>query len=403
MLVKPALQLSSLLVLALASAASALVRAPTSPQTEHALSVSLSGPEYVRKIQDLKVVATITNTGSETLRILQDPNTILSDAPTEKFSVVNKRGEGEGLTFIGMRVLYSPKVAAQQHEYMTLGPGLSLQIEHDLSRIYDFSSSSGRVNGGSGTYTIHPNKIFHIVDPTERKNVLQLHADAGDPHVMQITDMGMRDIQAQTPFNTTLTELPGADSESYIDDDDTEFDTEIDTSTESFRPNFRNCPWSNQQALTQAAQVAQTNINGAGWWLRTRPHSNPRYTTWFGWFDRRRYNTVYNGFRKMMRNPATRYTYDCRCTLGPSTYAYVYPNVGKSLFSDPVILACASLRRLGHSRNGIIIHEASHFYVNAGTRDIIYGVQPAKNLAARNPWSAINNAANFAYFGENRG
>ncbi|KAF9536060.1 hypothetical protein CPC08DRAFT_771758, partial [Agrocybe pediades] len=53
--------------------------------------------------------------------------------------------------------------------------------------------------------------------------------------------------------------------------------------------------------------------------------------------------------------------------------------------------------------NGIIIHEASHFYVNAGTRDIIYGVQQAKNLAASNPWSAINNAANFAYFGENRG
>ncbi|KAF4622417.1 hypothetical protein D9613_009126 [Agrocybe pediades] len=157
MLVKPVLQLSSLLVLALASAASALVPGRTSPQTEHALSVSLSGPEYVRKIQDLKVVATITNTGSETLRILQDPNTILSDAPTEKFSVVtDERGEGEGLTFIGMRVLYSPKVAAQQHEYVTLGPGLSLQIEHDLSRIYDFSSSSV---SGSGTYTIHPNTV----------------------------------------------------------------------------------------------------------------------------------------------------------------------------------------------------------------------------------------------------
>ncbi|KAF4622414.1 hypothetical protein D9613_009123 [Agrocybe pediades] len=222
---------------------------------------------------------------------------------------------------------------------------------------------------------------------------------------MQITDMGMREIQAQTPFNTTLTELPGADSESYIDDP--EFDTEIDdptnANTESFRPNFRNCPWYNQQALTQAAQVAQTNINGAGWWLRTRPYSNPRYTTWFGWFDRRRYNTVYNGFRKMMRNPATRYTYDCRCTLGPSTYAYVYPNAFPFVYICPLFYKAPLYGGWDNSRNGIIIHEASHFYVNAGTRDIIYGVQQAKNLAARNPWSAINNAANFAYFGENRG
>lgn len=53
------------------------------------------------------------------------------------------------------------------------------------------------------------------------------------------------------------------------------------------------------------------------------------------------------------------------------------------------------------SKAGTIVHEQSHFRVNGGTEDFVYGQGRAKNLARTNPTQAIMNADNHEYFAEN--
>jgi len=48
-----------------------------------------------------------------------------------------------------------------------------------------------------------------------------------------------------------------------------------------------------------------------------------------------------------------------------------------------------------------LIHEASHFTLNGGTIDYVYGQGPASDLAAVDPSKAIFNADNYEYFTEN--
>lgn len=53
------------------------------------------------------------------------------------------------------------------------------------------------------------------------------------------------------------------------------------------------------------------------------------------------------------------------------------------------------------SRAGTLVHEVSHWNVNGGTRDSVYGQSGAKNLASSNPARAVMNADNHEYFAEN--
>ena len=47
------------------------------------------------------------------------------------------------------------------------------------------------------------------------------------------------------------------------------------------------------------------------------------------------------------------------------------------------------------------MHEQSHFTVNGGTDDHVYGQSGAKALAISNPANAVDNADNHEYFAEN--
>ena len=53
------------------------------------------------------------------------------------------------------------------------------------------------------------------------------------------------------------------------------------------------------------------------------------------------------------------------------------------------------------SQAGTLVHECSHFTVNGGTLDYVYGQDDAKQLAITDPAEAIFNADNHEYFAEN--
>lgn len=67
------------------------------------LTLKLSGADNVDGIDNLKIVATVANTGDETLKLLNDPRGTLSKMPAETF-LVSHDGSGATPAFTGARV-----------------------------------------------------------------------------------------------------------------------------------------------------------------------------------------------------------------------------------------------------------------------------------------------------------
>ena len=97
------------------------------------LSLHVSGPEIVEGIEHLKLIATVTNVGNETLKLLKDPRSPLSNSqPTDKFGIVNRAGDMP--SFDGIVTKYNPSEAAfaqSEEAFIVLGPGNFVDIEHN--------------------------------------------------------------------------------------------------------------------------------------------------------------------------------------------------------------------------------------------------------------------------------
>ena len=82
-------------------------------------------------MDNFKVEAIITNIGKETVKLLDDPRTLASDTPVDKFSIIHANGDQP--SFIGMLVKYSPEIAAKEGEYKVLAPGESTKVVHNCT------------------------------------------------------------------------------------------------------------------------------------------------------------------------------------------------------------------------------------------------------------------------------
>ncbi|KAF6745448.1 hypothetical protein DFP72DRAFT_1091542 [Ephemerocybe angulata] len=85
------------------------------------LTLKVEGASSVTDVDNFKVSAILTNTGDETLKILNDPSGPLSNLPTDSFSIVNS--QGSSARFAGAKAKYVPAVAAEVGDYTTLGAG----------------------------------------------------------------------------------------------------------------------------------------------------------------------------------------------------------------------------------------------------------------------------------------
>jgi peptidyl-Lys metalloendopeptidase len=90
-----------------------------------------AGSDTVTDVENLKVIATVTNTGTETLKILNDPLSPLSKLPAETFVITDASGHPP--TFIGIRAKYVPSTAiiVGKDALTVLSPGQSVNVEHD--------------------------------------------------------------------------------------------------------------------------------------------------------------------------------------------------------------------------------------------------------------------------------
>ena len=87
------------------SALIALVVSAAVTQATPGLSVHVGGPEAVDGVDNFKVTATVTNTGDETLNLLNHPSGPLSQMPTETF-LISHEETGANPSFSGARVSF---------------------------------------------------------------------------------------------------------------------------------------------------------------------------------------------------------------------------------------------------------------------------------------------------------
>ncbi|KAF9469757.1 deuterolysin M35 metalloprotease [Collybia nuda] len=319
------------------------------------ISLKVAGPESVNGVENLKVVATITNTGDQTLKILNDPRGPLSTMPADTFDITDSNGARP--TFTGIKVKYSPEAAAAAGAFTVLAPGQSVHIEHNLSETYNFTTS------GSGSYNFEASNLFHIVDGASK--IVPLYADS-------------EALTAKVSGNLAVarkTQSAGLNK----------------------RATFVGCSAARQTILNAAASAAQSYAASALSYLNSHTSTSTRYSTWFGTFTAARRSTVLSHFSLISGNNFASYTYDCTCT--DSSYAYVYPS------SFGVVYLCNAFWNAPvtgtDSRAGTLIHESSHFTRNGGTNDYTYGQSSCKSLAISNPGNAVFNADSHEYFAEN--
>ncbi|KAG9099590.1 hypothetical protein FRC07_010513 [Ceratobasidium sp. 392] len=108
------------------------------------LVLDVVGPPSVVDIHGLTVTTILKNVGHEPLKLLKEPNTILSTIQTDKFTISSASGSP---SFTGIKVKYSRTKAAQsENGFIVLAPGQSVEKVHSLAGAYNFTCS------GEGQY-----------------------------------------------------------------------------------------------------------------------------------------------------------------------------------------------------------------------------------------------------------
>ncbi|KAF9523095.1 peptidyl-Lys metalloendopeptidase [Crepidotus variabilis] len=318
------------------------------------LSLKVSGPAAVDGVDNLKIVTTLTNTGAETVKVLNDPNGPLSKLPTNTFTITDASGTTPA--FNGVKAKYVPKVAAAASAFTILAPGQSIDVEHNLSEAYNFTTS------GAGTYDIHPNNLFYLVG--DDSSIETVHADTASSHSSKVS--GKLAVSRSSAVEKRAT--------------------------------YKGCSSSQQSSLVSAASAAQSYAASAYSYANSISTGTTRYVTWFGTYTASRHSTIVSHYQKISGNTFSSNTYDCTCTES-GTYAYVYPDTFGTIYLCGAFWSAPTTGT--DSKGGTLIHESSHFTVNGGTDDYVYGQSAAKSLAKSNPGEAVFNADNHEYFAEN--
>ncbi|THU90098.1 peptidyl-Lys metalloendopeptidase [Dendrothele bispora CBS 962.96] len=322
------------------------------------LTLKVSGPEAAAGVDNLKITTTFTNTGDEALHLLNDPRSPLTSTATDSFRITSSSGASPA--FKGLKIKYSPEYAAKSNvsDVVTvLAPGQSLDVEHDLSSAYNFTSS------GEDTYEIEALNKFFVVDPSTLE-VSEIHASQDSAHQSKLT--GTLSVSSKRAINK--------------------------------RASFVGCSSSEQSQVNSAVSAAATYANNARDYLSSHTSSTTRYTTWFGTYTSSRHSTVLTHFTNMAAQGYSGYTYDCTCTES-GVFAFVNLDDFGTIHLCPVFWDVAVTGT--DSKAGTLIHESSHFTQLAGTDDHVYGQSGAKSLAQSNPTQAIDNADSHEYFAEN--
>ncbi|KAF8609943.1 deuterolysin M35 metalloprotease [Ceratobasidium sp. AG-I] len=324
------------------------------------LTLDIVSPTAVSDVENLSITTIVKNTGTETLKLLKDPRGVLSSAKTHTFNVANEKGSPQ---FTGMFVKYSPEYAIKNNnaaDFAVLAPGQAFELTHSLAGVYNFT------NTGAGEFKFDASNIFQYVDASGKLSTIEASTTS-----------------KKIGINGNLVSSRGL--------------PKIESRSLGKRVAYVGCTAARQTLINTAVASANSYVSGASTYLSTLTTGKARWTTWFGTYNAARVTTVRSHFSNIGTD-ASSTTYDCS-TCTSSAYAYVYANQPGRVY------LCSAFWNAPNtgtdSKAGTIVHEQSHFTVNGGTQDIVYGQSGAKSLAISNPAQAITNADSHEYFAEN--
>jgi len=368
--------------------------------SQHSLMLQVKTQDDMKSCDDLSVAATIVNTGSKAVKILNDPNSALSTWKTHTFNFVpvpvagpdgvKSKAAGALADVDAIRVKYNPRVAAALDDasaYTVLQPGENKTVVHDLSGMYNFHSA--------GSYAVK------LTSVAEYFNVVEEDGSITSVPATLTTGEEADKLAALNVLSTAVLASKKGLSNTGV----ASIDAIASSLTASLPLNrmvkrqgdarFRNCTSEQQAGLTAAAQEANEYIANANEYFNGA--LGDRYTTWFGDLSDNRTEIVKGHFVNITGKP-DQFQFDCSCTK-PDTFAYVYPN------KFPTVYLCGAFWKAPvkgtDSKAGTIVHEGTHFVNIGGTDDYAYGQSGAKELAKNDPDRAIMNADSHEYFVEN--
>lgn len=302
------------------------------------------------------VIVTLTNTSESPVYLLKW-NTPLGEITEDLFDV---RLNGERVRYTGKLVKRTYPTAS---DYVELMPGKSLSGNVELSGVYDMYRS--------GEYTVRFDGEFQdTISLGDAKRAMAPFVEASSRAINLSVKGTGHSAFANTSFN---------------------FGKAV---------SYASCSSSRQSSLTTAHASAITYATESASYFSTYTSTTAtaRYRTWFGTPSTTRFSTVkshYTKIRDALNNASV--VYDCSCT--DSYFAYVYANAPYRIYLCNAFWSASNTGT--DSRAGTIVHEMSHFTVNGGTDDHVYGQTGAKSLANSNPKKAVDNADSHEYFSEN--
>ncbi|KAH7335148.1 hypothetical protein B0J17DRAFT_695808 [Rhizoctonia solani] len=326
------------------------------------LVLDVTGPSSVVGVDELTFKTVLKNTGAESLKLLSDPRTVLSEAPTNVF-IITSNSSSENPKFTGI------KLKVEMRIFTVLAPGQSIEIDHSLAGVYNFTSV------GEGAYKFAVKSIFSYVDASGEVKTIEASSNSNQ---FKLAD------KLATPSPNVKTRAARGVSKRAV--------------------SYSRCTPPQQALISAAATASNTYVANANTYLNGISSGTTRHTTWFGSYTASRLSTVRSHFTAIGTD-ATSTTYDrttCQNTPGidyDTTYAYVYTDEPGTIYLCGVFWDAPVTGT--DSRAGTIVHENAHFEANGGTSDWTYGQTNAKSLASSNPTRAIDNADNHEYFAEN--
>jgi len=312
----------------------------------------ISGPQSVEGDENLTLTTIITNTGNEMLKLLNDPRSPLSTAATDTFDI--KDSAGKKPSFIGIEADHDPfemAVNGGQDNFLILGPGESVSVDHDLSKVYNFAQPS------SGYYTFEARNIFYYMEPSSS---------------------AISALYANSPVHKAL--VPG------------HFLSVRQGPVSPPEKIFLGCTDAQHSTLTTAGAQAKTYIEDAVFYMRNNDPPKARYITWFGAVIADHVELVSIILTKLGNIDFPALSYDCTCTIA-NQYAWVTRSSGPLIHICPLFWGATN-----YEQAGILIMEASHWTDVADTHDFAWSATDCRSLAVTDPAQAIDNAASYAYF-----
>ncbi len=232
------------------------------------------------------------------------------------------------------------RLEPQEKDWIRLEPGESISVEFDIAAQYDIQSP--------GAYSIRYSTRQPFVAADSAGNT-PVFGDI-DPSLYHTVESNRIAMQVTNPIQRSDVDLPLYDS---------------------------GC--SSSQSSTARSAQSYGRSQTAGAYYNTRDDTN-FYNKWFGTSQ----STVLNNLARIYNEMGKSFFYTCTTC---NAIAYVYKNQADRIW------LCGGFWNLdSRMKASVVLHEASHWYVTAGTDDVVYGCSNAQNLS---PSSKIRNADNY--------